>query len=253
MAHNDLSDVLTPTQKRSLANDVVERIRRAIWSGRLAPDERLREEALAEFLGVSRGPIREALSQLEREGLVVRHPHRGAVVARLSPEDVYEVYSLRLAIERLAVKQAVRNAEPTHFQHMQDVIQKMARHGENPLTEQDAATLDIEFHEILYQAARHRRLYDCWANLKPQIYIFLLSRNVANADFRPLAAQSHQLILDAIRAGDEAQATAVIEEHLQSAYERIQEVYPNPLSIAERGAGETQAPIADSIPKPGEV
>ncbi len=227
MTSDPYSDPLVPAPKRSLADDVVERLRKAIWSGRLAPDERLREEVLAEFLGVSRGPIREALSRLEREGLVVKQPNRGAVVARLSPKDLYEVFSLRLAIERLAARMAVRNADAAHFDRMQAVIDRLAALQADTLTEQEAAALDVEFHEILYEAAKHKRLYDCWSNLKPQVYIFLLSRNVANSDFRALAVQSHQEILDTLRSGDEARAEALIEFHLQSAFERIQRFYPS--------------------------
>jgi DNA-binding GntR family transcriptional regulator len=217
--------VLVPSPKRSLSGDIVERLRKAIWSGRLAPDERLREELLAEMLGVSRGPIREALSQLEREGLVIKQPNRGAVVARLSPEDLDEVFSLRLAIERLAVQHAVRNAGQTHFEQMQALIDQMADQSRGQLTEQDAAALDVQFHEIVYEAARHKRLYDCWSNLKPQIYLFLLSRNVANPDYRALAVQSHQVLLDAIKERDETLAIEQIETHLTSAYERILEAY----------------------------
>lgn len=227
MMSDDDFDVLAPSQKRSLADDVIERLRRAIWSGRLAPDERLREEVLAELLGVSRGPIREALVQLEREGLVVKQPNRGAVVARLSREDLDEVYTLRLAIERLAVQQAVRHADERHFAQMQDVVDRMAAYSD-AYTEQMAATLDVRFHEILYQSARHKRLYESWATLKPQIHIFLLSRNVANPDFREMSVQSHQAILDAIRQRDEALAVALIETHLREAYERILHQYPEP-------------------------
>jgi DNA-binding GntR family transcriptional regulator len=223
--NSDFSDPLVPAPKHSLADDVVERLRKAIWSGRLAPDERLREELLAEFLGVSRGPIREALTRLEREGLVIKQPNRGAVVARLSPEDLAEVFSLRLAIERLAVVMAVRNAEPQHLDTMQAVIDQLAALQAETLTEQQAAALDVDFHEILYQAAKHKRLYDTWATLKPQVYLFLLSRNVANADFRLYTVQSHQILLDTIRSRDEARAEAVIIEHVQSAYESIQKAY----------------------------
>lgn len=222
---DDDFDILAPPQKRSLADDVVERLRRAIWSGRLAPDERLREEVLADLLDVSRGPIREALVQLEREGLVVKQPNRGAVVARLSREDLDEVYTLRLAIERLAIQQAVRHADERHIAQMQAVVDKMAAYS-NAYTEQMAATLDVGFHEILYQSAQHKRLYDCWATLKPQIHIFLLSRNVANPDFRELSVQSHQAILDAIRERDERLAVTQIETHLREAYERILQQYP---------------------------
>jgi DNA-binding GntR family transcriptional regulator len=225
MSANDFSDPLVPAPKHSLADDVVERLRKAIWSGRLAPDERLREEELAEFLGVSRGPIREALTRLEREGLVVKYPNRGAVVARLSPEDLAEVFSLRLAIERLAVRMAVRHAESRHFEQMQAIIDQLAALQAGTMTEQQAAALDVAFHEILYQSAKHKRLYDTWATLKPQVYIFLLTRNVANSDFRLYTVQSHQRLLDTIRSRDEARAEALIIEHMQSAYESILEAY----------------------------
>src|SRR5262245_56805154 len=92
---------LTPAVKRSLADDVVDRLRDAIFRGRFKPGEPLREEQLAAMLDVSRGPVREALVQLEREGLVLVRRHRGATVARLSRGDLEDVYSLRLALERL--------------------------------------------------------------------------------------------------------------------------------------------------------
>lgn len=226
MTSNNLADIFAPTPKRSRADHVVERLRDAIASGRLEGGQRLREEELAEFLGVSRGPIREALVQLEREGLVIKQPNKSACVARLSREDLEEVYSLRLALEQFAIRRAVRNAEPRHLNEMQKVVHTMAAYLERGISEQEAAALDIQFHEILYQAAKHKRLYDFWAILRPQIHVFLLSRIVANPDFRDLMISSHQAILEAIRDRDEKQAVEVIEYHLQSAYERIVKSYP---------------------------
>jgi DNA-binding GntR family transcriptional regulator len=231
MPAEDFSNILVPPQKRSLADDVVERLREAIYSGQLAPNERLREEMLAEFLRVSRGPIREALSQLEREGLVIKEPNRGATVARLSREDLDEVYSLRMALEQLAVRQAILHAEPRHLAELQAVIDAMVAALEHGITPQEAARLDISFHEVLYEASKHRRLYNCWATLRPQIHIFLLSRNVANPDFRDYIIPGHQSILDALRARDEPRALRVIQEHLKVAYERIVDNH----TLAEKG------------------
>src|SRR3954451_14400347 len=106
---------LSPTVKRSLADDVVDRLRDAIFHGSFKPGEALREEQLAAMLDVSRGPVREALVQLEREGLVLVRRHRGATVARLSRGDLEEVYSLRLALERLAIQRAARLATERDF------------------------------------------------------------------------------------------------------------------------------------------
>src|SRR5258706_1103397 len=126
MPSDDLLNTLVPPQRRSLAEDIVDRLREAIYSGQLTPNERLREEVLADFLRVSRGPIREALSQLEREGLVIKEPNKGATVARLSRQDLDEVYSLRLALEQLAIQQAVHHAESHHLAEMQTVIDTIA-------------------------------------------------------------------------------------------------------------------------------
>src|SRR4051794_21368291 len=169
MPSEDFSNILVPPLKRSLADDIVDRLREAIFSGQLAPNERLREETLAEFLRVSRGPIREALGQLEREGLVIKEPNRGARVARLSRNDLDEVHSLRLALEKLAVRHAVRHAEPRHIEEMQSVVKAMLAALERGITPQEAARLDIRFHEVLYEASKHQRLYNFWAMLRPQI------------------------------------------------------------------------------------
>jgi DNA-binding GntR family transcriptional regulator len=93
-------------------------------------------------------------------------------------------------------------------------------------SEKEIAELDIRFHDLIYQAARHQRLYDCWTNLRSQIYIFLLSRNVANPDFREVTVKSHADLLDALRTRDENRATAEIEAHLRGAYDRVVQAYP---------------------------
>src|SRR5262245_55917153 len=216
---------LTPAVKRSLADDVTDRLRDAILQGGFKPGEPLREEQLAASLDVSRGPVREALVQLEREGLVIVRRHRGATVARLSRADVEEVYSLRLALERLAMRQAVQHATEEDFAAMDGVLDAFRAAFARGPTEQAIADLDVRFHDLIYQAAHHQRLYDCWANLRAQIYIFLLSRNVANPDFRVVTVQSHSDLLDVLRSRDEARAVQEIEAHLLGAYQRVIQSY----------------------------
>src|SRR6185503_14103153 len=98
-----------------LADSIRGRLRDAILTGGFAPGEHLREVEIAAKYDVSRGPVREALLQLEREGLVLLRRNRGAVVARLSRADLDEVYSLRLALERLAVVEAARHGTEADF------------------------------------------------------------------------------------------------------------------------------------------
>jgi DNA-binding GntR family transcriptional regulator len=224
---------LTPTVKRSLADDVVDRLRDAIFHGSFKPGEALREEQLAAMLDVSRGPVREALVQLEREGLVLVRRHRGATVARLSRSDLEDVYSLRLALERLAIQRAARYATDQDFAAMEAVLAAFDVALSRGPSEKEVAELDVRFHNLIYQAARHQRLYDCWANLKSQIYIFLLSRNVADPDFRDITVKSHAALLDAIRTRDEARATTEIEGHLRGAYDRVVRGYSTAESDSE--------------------
>jgi DNA-binding GntR family transcriptional regulator len=228
---NSISRIaLTPAVKRSLADDVTDRLRDAILHGGFKPGEPLREEQLAASLDVSRGPVREALVQLEREGLVIVRRHRGATVARLSRADVEEVYSLRLALERLAMRQAVQHATQEDLAAMEGVLDAFRAAFARGPTEQAIADLDVRFHDLIYRAAHHQRLYECWANLRAQIYIFLLSRNVANPDFRVVTVQSHQDLFDVLRARDEARAVHEIEVHLLGAYQRVIQSY----SLSER-------------------
>jgi DNA-binding GntR family transcriptional regulator len=216
---------LKPPPKRILADAVTERLRDAILNGSFKPGQLLREEQLATMLDLSRGPVREALIRLEREGLVQVRRHRGTIVAQLSRSDVEEVYSLRVALERLAVQNTVRHATEEDFAAMEQVIAALDTALAHNPSEHEIARLDLQFHDIIYRAARHQRLYDCWANLRSQIYIFLLSRNIANPDFRKVTLKGHADILDILRARDEAGAIQVIEDHLRAAYERIIQEY----------------------------
>ena len=222
----DLTDILSAPVKRSLSDEVVVRLRDAIVNGKIAPGERLREEILASSMGVSRGPVREAIQRLEREGLVIIHPNRGATVARLSREDLDEVYSLRRSLERLAMREAIRKADAEHIARMSALVEEMAASSAVSITPQLAADLDIRFHEALVDSTSHKRLIRTWMDLRPQIHLFLLSRTVANPDFREHLVRSHTEILNAIKDRDEARGVTIIDDHLKGAYVRVMNSYP---------------------------
>jgi DNA-binding GntR family transcriptional regulator len=217
---------LAPPNKEALADAVVDRLRRTILEGFVVPGEPLREERLASALDVSRGPVREALLQLEREGLVVRRPHRGAVVARLSRRDLEEVYSLRLALERLACHWAARHATGEDLAALEAAVRVQAKELPGNESRQRAAELDLEFHDIVYATARHDRLLRFWANLRPQVHIFLLSRDyVGTRDFPKIMVHRHTEMIDALRAGNARGAEKVAEEHVRTSYLRVVSSY----------------------------
>ena len=220
-----LAQVLSPPIKRSLGDDVAESLRDAILSGQLKPGEQLREAALSEMLGVSRGPVRDALSRLDREGLVVISRTGRTTVARLSLEDLDEVYSLRRTLERLAIEYACMRATPEDIAELQAVVNSMADALKRGISEKEGAELDLRFHDVLYQSSRHQRLLDFWTTLRSQVYIIMLSRNVASADFKDAVVYGHQGIVDAIKARDKDQALDLIEQHMAVAYDLVSKSY----------------------------
>ena len=219
--NDELAAVLSMPEKRALSDDVASRLRAAILSGAFAPGERLREEALARALGVSRGPVREALAELERQGLVVINRNRGAVVAQLSRVDLEELYTLRLAIEELAIRRTAEAANPASIAQMRALIDSMRESISRGITEQEAAELDLDFHDLIYDGANHRRLKDAWTNMRPQIHVLLLNRNVADIDFREMLLTSHEELLDGIARSDPDLAARTLREHLSGSYVRV--------------------------------
>jgi DNA-binding GntR family transcriptional regulator len=213
--------ILPPSARRSLADEVLERLRDAILRGQIEPGEPLQARHLAESMRISPGPVREALRRLEREGLVIMRHSRTPVVAELSRQDLDEVFSLRNALEHVGVQYACRNATPDDWQALQAVIDTLAAYVKRGITEAEAANLDLHFHDLLYQASKHQRLIAFWSDLRPQIHVFLLRRNLADAHFKDVTVSGHQDILEAIKSRDEARAIAVIESHLQNGFDWV--------------------------------
>lgn len=215
------SAFLGPALATLLSDEVVERLRESILRGHFAPGDRLREEQLADALGVSRGPIRNALVQLEREGLAVRRPNRGAVVAELSRIDLEEVFSLRLAIEPVACAWAARNAQADDLAELQEVINGYSRLTTKATT-REAAEADLAFHDVVYRASAHRRLLGLWEDLRPQVYVFLLARSyVHTRGFREIMIRNHAAILSVIAARDEDRVREVAADHVRTSYLRV--------------------------------
>lgn len=235
---------LRPTTRNSLAVDVADRIRDSILVGYFKPGERLREEHLAAQLEVSRGPIRNALVMLAQEGLVSLRHHRGASVARLSSADIEEVYSLRLALERLAAERAAARLSAADIEAMESALERLNEAVGRGVTAHEAAALDTEFHDLIYRASGHLRLEHAWSEIKSQTYLFMLRRNVTRADFSDQTVAGHAVILDALRSGDPSRAGDVVEAHIRTAFVMIQgdvdQSHANPRS-AEPTATESPA------------
>ncbi len=236
LARQQLSTFQELNGDARLADSIRGRLREAILAGDVAPGEHLREVEIAARYDVSRGPVREALLQLEREGLVLLRRNRGAVVARLSRHDLDEVYSLRLALERLAVVEAVRRGTESDFAILDDILHEFrGTDSSQPLTEQEAADQDVRFHDAVYRAAHHERLYVAWSSIRSQVYVLLLARNVAGPDFREDTYFGHLELAYLIRARNAERVVKAIENHLAASYARVLASYSE--APAETGDG----------------
>ena len=170
---------------------VCEVLRDAIRGGVLKPGEWLKENDLADELLVSRTPVREAIRKLEQEGYVVTVPRRGAYVASVSIRDINEIFEIRAALEVLACELAA-----------------------------ERITEDIEFHELLYQAARNERLLAIIGNLREQLTRF---RTISMSYPGRLKAtlEEHRSLVDAIGSGDARRARKMAAKHMENSEQTL--------------------------------
>lgn len=212
--------MVSPACRRVLVDEVADAIRNAIFSGRIDLGQRLVEEELASNLNVSRGPVREALALLAQEGLVHVERHRGATVAQLDLEGVHEIYSLRTALERLAAECICRNATREDFERISAVLQQFDQLP-RPLTRSSVAALDLAFHDAVFQAAHHERLYRAWLSLRSQIFLYLVNRGALRHDFAHSWLKDHQDLLEVLARQRRAAAVKLVEAHIEGPYQRV--------------------------------
>lgn len=209
---------LAPARRRGLCNEVAETIRSSIFTGLLQPGDALREVELAKTLEVSRGPVREALQLLEREGIVRSVWHRGATVTTLSDQDVIELDSLRGALEDLAVRRVVEQASDIDLIPIQIAAKAMER-AEDPY---GMVRCDIEFHDAVYLAAKHSRLLEAWYALRSQVFLFLIMRvNTSTADYLAHVRLEHDLLVAALKARNVEAALGLFEAHRKHAFDLL--------------------------------
>lgn len=218
------SDSLTTpiSRKQSLREIVHERVRGALLSGEIVADERFTESQLAEGLGTSRAPIREALRELEQEGLIVRSGQRGYVLRPVDARDVRELGLLRSALERLAAGLVVKRATETEIDQLGKLVDRMyVAEGESSSPE-GLEALDTAFHEQLCRLARHESLLAIWLSMRDRLTLAMRAVNLSwdTAGF----AAAHERVLEALRSGDPAQAQDAIESHILSGLDRLMSV-----------------------------
>lgn len=204
---------------RELAPEqVTQRLREAIATGVLRPGERLNQADLAERLGVSRMPVREALRRLEAEGLVTMQPYKGAVVAGISAQELQEIYEMRIALEVLALKRALPRMDDDHLGDMKDLLRAMDRESDTG----EWVALNRQFHDLLYACADRPLLLDTVENLRVKSDRFL-RLFATQRDRTSHAQEEHWAIFHACRQGDVDAASRLLQGHLQSTVTSLSE------------------------------
>jgi len=199
----------------SLADQAYEGLLAAIGAGRLQPGERVRETALAEQLGISRTPIREALQRLARDGLVQLDARNGARIAELSLQAIQELYDLREILEGSTARLAAQGATANDLQRLNAILEKEAAHLDDPAA---LAKLNKLYHRTLCEAANNRYLMSAVATFSTTL--LLLGPTTLAAHRRAGESHAeHRAVVKAVAAGDADKAEKLMRGHIRRARE----------------------------------
>jgi DNA-binding GntR family transcriptional regulator len=202
---------LVPTDGQELSEGVVRTLRPAILSGGLPRGMRLIEEEIAAKLGVSRGPVREALAILQQESLVTVQPRRGATVVGVTERDIRELYGLRLLLETHAAELAAANARPEDIDYLAGLSDRLAERARGARLD-TLSPVDIVFHRHLFVMANQRRLRTAWEHLAGILEALLTITDSS----RPHDVR-HHYIVQALREQDPHMARDAMRVHLERA------------------------------------
>ncbi len=206
---------------RALGQHVVDHLRRLIITGELPSGTHLVEAQLSEAFDVSRGPVRDALRQLETEGLVESR-RRGVFVIGLTLDDIEELYGLRRLLEVEAVRLCL-GRQGVGYEAASAALDRMraAADAQDPTA---FATADLDFHSAFYAASGHRRLDAIWQQYRPTFAGMLAVTNAEDQDLAP-TFDDHAALLRAVMSGDLGRTLELIEEHLDGSHRRMLSAY----------------------------
>jgi len=213
---------LQPVRSTTLKARVVSAIRDAIFAGKFAPGDPLRELHLARELNVSQPTVREALLELEKYGLVIRTPNVGTVVTNLSSQEIREQIQVRLLLENVAAQQASQRMTADDFRELERRLAVLtATVAANAYFE--AAQADLEFHRYIWACSGNRALARALDQIVVPLFAFVSILRSAGSQDLIRVTSSHAAIVEALRQRDRARIEEVIGEHGQTAYKEFLE------------------------------
>ncbi|NWE26490.1 GntR family transcriptional regulator [Pseudomonas gingeri] len=223
--------------KRPAEVQAADVLRESIMSGTILPGARVTEVQLAEEMGLSRATVRSALHQLEKEGLTTLIPYTGWTVISLTPKDVWELYTLRSSVERLAAQLVAANMDDTRRKRLNRLMQVLVDACESDSPDK-IAEADFALHKGIITLADHSRLLSQYEFIERQIRLYIRSSDSLIEDGETIVEQ-HRPFVNAILAGDARTAGALSEAHNlsegQKLIDHLQELMPDNSAISPEG------------------
>jgi DNA-binding GntR family transcriptional regulator len=203
-----------PVKRQVLRDDIRDHLVDAILSGEFQPGERIVETRIAEMLGVSQAPVREALRDLELMGFVESEPFRGATVCHPSLEEILAVYPVRAALEGTAGRLAATRITEEHFSRLQAALNAMVEAAQRR-DRHAQSVANIEFHQVIFEASGNRTLLRLWQMMRLPNWTFVTA--VLSGHNLLDLAQRHQSLIDALRSGSPDEVEQAMREHIEEA------------------------------------
>ncbi len=202
-----------------LRDVVFKTLRKAILTGELKPGERLMEIHLANRMGVSRTPIREAIRMLELEGLVTMIPRRGAEVSQITFKGLEDVLEVRGALDRLAIELACDRISPQQLSDLKDAMLHFEKSIKTK-NEKKIAKADVEFHDIIVEAGGNEKLAQMVYNLSEQVYRYRYEC-LKDASLHEELIAEHRKMYESIEKKDKIRAAEAVRLHIEKQKESI--------------------------------
>ena len=207
-----------------LSDRVKDYIVEAVLNGDLKPGERIVESSLARQLGVSQAPVREAIRDLVLLGFLETQPYKGTSVRSFTPEELWETYTVRAALESLAARLAATSMTEDDTEVLQAILDEMMEAASQQDVDEVVA-LDNRFHEMILRFSRNKTLYQLWKTLQFGTWSIVTYRK-SSFDPAYLAAR-HEELLMALASGDPEKATHVMQHHIEDMGKPPQEMRPD--------------------------
>ena len=208
---------LLKPEHSTLKDLVAATLRKAILYGDIKPGQQLKQENIASQLGISRMPVREAMSQLENEGLIKNIPYKGCTVSTFTADDIKEIYQIRKVLEGYATELAAMNMTPADIEKLEDLMVKL----KDCIEDNDIdsyATWDQQFHNTIFEKSANKRLYQFIQTIWKSFPMYL-AYSIPQRIRRSFEEQSR--ILDAIREGDSRKAAQLAGQQIETVYKEM--------------------------------